>query len=137
MHNLTAKTTQGVRLLIEANFYFSLVIVIFGGAVSLSDNYTLFQFNADLYGEMANNLRIMMVYLAFTEALIYGYCFVTKQYHYYLLVGLFLMTMVPGLAFYGQVNDVEIDPNLDIFLLYAGMSHFLWGVMNKSFHNDQ
>ncbi len=118
------------RLLIEANFYFSLVIVIFGSAVSLSDDYTLFQFNADIYGEFANNLRLMMVYVAFTEVLIFGCCFVFKQYQYYLIVGLFLLTLIPALAFYGQINNVEIDPDLDIFFFYTGASHFLWGAIH-------
>ncbi len=120
-----------LRLLIESNFYFSLVVLIFGAAVSLSDTYTLFEFNADLYGELANNLRIMMIYLALTEVMIFGCCFITKQYQYYMLVVVFLITIIPGLAFYGQVNNVEIDPNLDIFFFYTGVSHVLMGATTK------
>lgn len=131
MDALKANTFQYTRLLLEANFYFSMAILVFGSAVSLSSSYTLFEFNADIYGELANNLRIMMVYLAFTELLIFGYCFITQQNQYYLIVGMFLLTMIPGLAFYGQVNNVEIDPNLDIFFFYTGVSHFLWGAMTK------
>lgn len=119
------------KYLIEANFYFSLVILIAGSGVSLSSTYTLFEFNEAVYGELANNLRMIMVYLAFTEILIFVYCYVTRHYHYYLLVGFFLIVMVGSLSFYGEVNNVEIDPNLDLFLYYTGFSHALFGAMTQ------
>lgn len=129
MTNVASNTIKYGRYLIEANFYFSLVILIFGSSVSLSDDYTLFDFNTDLYGELAINLRMMMVYLAFSSLLIFGYCFLTKNFAYYLLVGFFLVLMVGSLKFYGQVNNVEIDPNLDLFFFYTGFSHLLFGAM--------
>ena len=122
---------QGLRYLIEANFYFSLAILICGSAVSLSDTYTLFEFNTEVYGELATNLRIMMVYIAFTSILIYGFCFLTGSYQYYLLVGFFLIVMVGSLHFYGEINNVEIDPDLDTFFFYTGISHALFGALTK------
>lgn len=131
MRAMTANSVQYARYVIEANFYFSLAILIFGSAVSVSDSYSIFEFNADIYGELANNLRIMMIYLAFTALLVFVYCFITKQNQYYLLVGFFLIAMIGSLEFYGQVNNVEIDPNLDTFFFYTGVSHFLFGGMEK------
>ncbi|NOT84132.1 MAG: hypothetical protein HOP02_04960 [Methylococcaceae bacterium] len=131
MSNITTTAMQGIRYLVEANFYFALAILIFGSAVSVSDTYSIFEFNADIYGELANNIRIMMIYIAFTELLIFGYCFMTKQNQYYLLVGFFLIVMIGSLEFYGQVNNVETDPNLDTFFLYTGVSHVLYGAMTK------
>lgn len=131
MQQITDKAFYGMRLLIEANFYFSLVVLIFGSGVSISDRYTLFQFDSEIYGELANNLRIVMVYVAFTEILIFCFCFLTQQFQYYLIVGLFLMAMVPAFAFYGEVNNVEIDPDLTPFFLYTGISHFLRGLITK------
>lgn len=139
MLNSSNKALKITYHIIEANFYFSLVILTFGSAISLSDTYTLFDFNTDIYGELANNLRIMMVYLAFSSALIFGYCFLTKHFQYYLLVGFFLILMVGSLKFYGQVNNVEIDPNLDPFFFYSGFSHLLFGWMAiaQNQHSEQ
>lgn len=131
MRHMTTNAMQCIRYVVEANFYFALVILIFGSAVSISDTYSVFEFHADIYGELTNNIRIMMIYLAFTELLIFGYSFITRQTQYYLLVGFFLISMIGSLAFYGQVNNVETDPNLDIFFLYTGVSHLLYGAMTK------
>lgn len=118
-----------LRMIIEINFYASLTLVIVGCGISLSDNYTLFDFNTELYGELGANLRVIMVYLAFTSMIIFGFCYITQQYHYYLLVGIFLLLMEPALVFYGQVNNVEIDPDLDPFFIYTGLSHLLFGFL--------
>ncbi|MEQ1637673.1 MAG: hypothetical protein ABL903_13370 [Methylococcales bacterium] len=131
MHNITNNALLCSRYVIEANFYFALAILIFGSAVSVSDTYSLFEFHADIYGELANNIRIMMVYLAFSELLIFGYSFITRQTHYYLLVGFFLILMIGSLEFYGFVNNVETDPNLDSFFLYTGVSHILYGAITQ------
>lgn len=115
-------------MVIEVNFYASLTLVIVGCGISLSDNYTLFDFNLELYGELGANLRVIMVYLAFTSVIIFGFCHITQQYHYYLLAGIFLLLMEPALVFYGQVNNVEIDPDLYPFFIYTGLSHLLFGL---------
>lgn len=130
MHNLKHLSVW-IRLIIEANFYISLIIFIVGCASSLIDDYTLFEFNTDIYGELANNLRIMMAYLALSEILVFGFCAFTGQYHYFLLVGFFLISVVPGLVFYGVVNNVEIDPDLSVFFLYCGVSQLLRGALSK------
>ncbi|WP_394754149.1 hypothetical protein [Crenothrix sp.] len=129
MRNISTYAVQGVNAVIDANFYLSLIIMIFGSAFSLSEQYSIFQFNVDVYGELANNLRAIMGYLAFTETLIFFFCFFTKQYQHFILVGFFLLIMIGSLQFYGQINSVEIDANLYWCLLYAGLSHILFGTM--------
>jgi hypothetical protein len=129
MRNTPTVATQGIQYIIDANFYVSLIMMTFGSAASLTENYSIFEFNVALYGELANNLRSIMVYLAFTEIMIFLFCFLTKQYQHFIFVGFFLLAMIGSLHFYGQINSVETDPNLDICLLYAGISHILFGAM--------
>ncbi len=70
----------------------------------------------------------MMMYLAFTEAVVVGYCLATKNFKAMILVGFFLILMIGSLEFYGEVNTVAIDPSLPLFFLYTGVSHLLFGV---------
>ncbi len=44
-------------------------------------------------------------------------------------VGFFLILMIGSMAFYGQINAIEIDENFPLFFLYTGLSHILFGVM--------
>lgn len=132
MRDISTYAVQGAQTVVDANFYLSLIVMIFGSAFSLSEQYTIFEFNVDIYGELANNLRAIMGYLAFTEILIFFLCFLTKQYQHFILVGFFLLAMIGSLQFYGQINSVEIDVNLYWCLLYAGLSHILFGVMAVS-----
>jgi hypothetical protein len=116
------------EFVVDVNFYISLVVIIMGSALSLTENYSIFEFSVDIYSELANHLRSIMAYLAVTELCAFLYCFITKEYHYFILSGFFLLLIIGSLQFYGQLNNVETDPNLDLCLLYAGLSHLLFGV---------
>jgi hypothetical protein len=99
--------------------------------LSLSDYYSLFEFNQELYGELDSNLKMTMAYIAITELVICAYCFFSKKTQAFVLVGFFLILMVGSVHFYGQINDVEIDENLSLFFLYTGASHLLFGVTSN------
>lgn len=73
---------DGLRLLIRINFYFSVIVLIAGSLLSLSENHSIFEFNEELHGAMDNNLRLMMVYLAITETVVPGYCFLEKIFRF-------------------------------------------------------
>ncbi|MGZ8190395.1 MAG: hypothetical protein ACXWTS_04100 [Methylococcaceae bacterium] len=117
-----------MKFLIELNFYLSVIVLIVGSLLSVSGNNFIFEFNEDLYGALDNNLRMMMIYLAVTEAVIVGYCLLSQNFKTMILVGFFLILMIGSLEFYGEVNTVAIDPNFPLFFLYTGVSHLLFGV---------
>ena len=125
--NVTSKVKQAAGYLIEANFYFAVFVLISGGLLSLSDR-SVFAYNEALYGALDNNLRIIMVYLALTEAVVVAYCFFSKRFHFMILVGFFLLLMMGSLDFYGEVNTIEIDSDFTGFFLYTGLSHVVYGV---------
>jgi len=129
MNGITSKTMQSIKFLLDANFYLSVIILIAGGLSSITDNYSIFEFNEDLYGALDNNLRIMMVYLAITEIVVIAYCLFRKKFQIMAAVGFFLVLMIGSMEFYGEVNAVEIDPSFSLFFLYTGISHILFGVM--------
>ena len=105
------------------------MILITGCLLSVSDNYSLFEFNEDLYGALDNNLRIIMIYLAMTEIMILLYSYFRHNFQVMIPVGFFLIMMIASMRFYGEINTVAIDENFALFFLYTGLSHILYGVM--------
>jgi len=110
------------------NFYLSIIALIAGGILSFSDNGSFFEFHTDLYGPLANNLRMMLVYLALTEIFLCISCFFSGNTHYFMLVGLSLTLMSGSLQVYSLINAIEVDPNLSIFFAYTGLSHLAFGL---------
>jgi hypothetical protein len=126
---MTAKIFQIIQYLLILNFVISVMLLISGSLFSLSDRYSLFDFNQELYGELASNLKVTMIYLTITEIIICIYCFLTKTTKGFVLAGYFFVLMVISVYFYGQLNNVEIDENLYPFFIYTGVSHILFGMM--------
>ena len=137
---MTFKGLQSIKFLLEVNFYIAVIVLIAGGILSVSGSYSIFEFNVDLYGALDNNLRMIMVYLAITESVILGYCFLRKNFQVMIPVGFFLILMIASMEFYSEINSIEIDENFPLFFLYTGISHILFGVMvgiEKNRANEQ
>lgn len=129
MNDMAYKGIQGIKFLIEINFYISVILLIAGGIFSVPGSNSIFEFNEDLYGALDNNLRMVMIYLAMTEMVILVYCFYRKIFQVMILVGFFLILMIGSMEFYAEINTIEIDENFPLFFLYTGLSHILFGVM--------
>ncbi|MGZ8223885.1 MAG: hypothetical protein ACXW0H_02135 [Methylobacter sp.] len=129
MNDIASTNFRSLKLLVEINFYISVIVLVIGSILSVSGSYAIFEFNEELYGALANNLRMMMVYLAIAECIIYAYCFLSKKFQIFMFAGFFLILMIGSLAFYGEVNDMPIDSNFPLFFLYTGISHIVFGVM--------
>jgi hypothetical protein len=129
MNDMALKGFQSIKFLLEVNFYISAIVLLAGGILSVSESYSIFEFNEDLYGALDNNLRMIMVYLAMTEGVILVYCFFRKNFQVMIPVGFFLVLMIGSMEFYGEINSIEIDDNFPLFFFYTGISHILFGVM--------
>jgi hypothetical protein len=126
---MPSKSLTILKGLVEVNFYLSVVVLIAGCILSISENASIFEFNVDLYGPLANNLRMILVYLALTEVFLCIGCFLLNKPQFFILIGLSLVLMIGSLEIYGMVNDIEIDPNLSIFFAYIGLSHIAFGLL--------
>lgn len=129
MNTLTITKFTILQKLLEINFYFSAALLICGSIFSISDEYTIFTFNEDLYGALDNNLRMIMVYLGVTEAVMLMYCLLSGNFRLMLPVGFFLVMMIGSLEFYGEINTIQIDPQFPLFFLYTGISHAVYGIL--------
>jgi hypothetical protein len=128
MKNSVTHFFQGIKFVIEVNFYISVLLLIVGGCLSITTNYVLFEFNEDLYGIFAQNLKTMLLYLGVAEFLLCVHCWVRKNKQIFLFVGLFFLLLIGSLTTYSEVNNIEIDPNISWFFLYIGISHILFGL---------
>jgi hypothetical protein len=129
MKSMPSKSLTILKGLVEVNFYLSVVVLMAGGILSISENASIFEFNVDLYGPLANNLRMILVYLALTEVFLCIGCFLLNKPQFFILIALSLVLMIGSLAAYGMINDIEIDPNLSIFFTYTGLSHIAFGLL--------
>ena len=123
------KAFKSIKFFLEANFYLSVTVLLTGCLLSVSDNYSIFAFNEDLYGALDNNLRMIMVYLAITEIVILLYCYFRKNFRVMIPVGFFLILMIGSMEFYGDINSIAIDDSFPLFFLYTGISHIFFGVV--------
>lgn len=120
---------QGLKVLIQGNFFISVILLVTASLLCITPAYSLFELNEELFGAMVNNLRIMMMYLGITELIICAYCFLLNKIQFFIPVGFFLILMIGSIKFYGEVNDVEIDENFPLLFLYTGISHILFGAL--------
>jgi hypothetical protein len=127
---MTSKVFQGFKFLLIANFYLS-VIALMVGISSVSSSDAIFEFNREFYDPLLNNLRIMMIYLAISEIGVCIYCFLKDKFQAIILTGFFPVLITGLLEFYGQINEIPIDPNYPLFFLYIGFSHILFGVLTN------
>jgi hypothetical protein len=138
---MRTKIFHSLDIVLSINFVISVLFLVAGTLLSVSEQYSLFELNQDLYGEFISNFKITMVYVALSELLVCAYCFFSKQMQYFILVGFFLVLMVGSIHFYSRINNIELDDNLSLFFLYTGISHVLFGVMadfkNKNIDNSR
>jgi hypothetical protein len=130
MNQFNNKAIQISKFFVDANFYISVLVLVYGGITAITENYSVFAFNEDLFGAMHNNLRIALLYLGMTEMVVFIFCFVTNQPRLMIFVGYFLIMMLGSLTFYGKINSVPIDNNILLFFLYTGISHIAFGLMS-------
>jgi hypothetical protein len=122
---------RAIRLLIEANFYISVISLISAGIMAIGGGPSFFEFKEDLYGPLANNLRMMLIYLTVAEVILCVYCFLIKQFKIFIIAGFFLILTSGSLKFYSAINGIDVDENFFVFFLYLGLSHILFGIIKS------
>lgn len=115
------------QLLLQVNFNASVLFVLIASVFSMAGSELFFQNSNDLYGPLANNLRLVLLYLCLVQLAVYGFHQVSNNYVAVVCLGLFLLVLILSLEFYCTINQIEIDPNYQQVFLYSGLSHLLYG----------
>lgn len=111
---MTSIIVSALKTIIEGNFLVSVMVLVVVSIFCISPTHSYFDMNEELFGAMANNLRLTMLYLGVTEVLICAYCFASKRTQFFIPVGFFLILMMGSMQFYDVINDVNIDENFQV-----------------------
>ncbi|MGZ5025872.1 MAG: hypothetical protein ACXWE9_01760 [Methylobacter sp.] len=124
---LNHKVRQWLSLLPAINFNIAVIFLLAVSLVSVSGSSLFFENNSDLYGPLASNLRLMLIYLTLTQFSAYCFCSYIENYRLLLAVGLFWLMLMASIKFYGMVNQIPIDEDYDWLFLYLGLSNLVYG----------
>ncbi|WGS87771.1 hypothetical protein [Methylomonas sp. UP202] len=124
---LAGKTLDIVELLLQVNFNAAVLLVLISSALSMFGGAIYFEDNSDLYGPLANNLRLMMFYLSLVQIAVYSFYLYGNSPAAVAGLGVFLLLLTASLGFYASINQIEIDEKYAELFLYAGASHLVYG----------
>lgn len=130
MKTSTSIALKILKFLLKINFVTAVLLLFAVCAMTLTGRYQIFENNVELYGALANNLRLMLFYLALGEINILLYCRFKNTTAPLLWVGFFYILTIGGLEFYSDVNQIPIDPDYNAFFLYEGISHILFACLH-------
>ncbi|MDO8843433.1 hypothetical protein [Methylicorpusculum sp.] len=130
MNALATKSLNSVKYGLEANYYVSLLVTVVTAVMSVTGKDSFFTMGDDLYGPLGNNLKIMLIYLALAQLVVFIYCLRKQNYRELTIMGLFIILLIGGVEFYGAINDVPIDEKYNPFFLYTGLSHIFYGILS-------
>lgn len=116
-----------LQLLLQINFNASVIFVLIVSALTMTGSELFFDNNSDLYGPLANNLRMIMLYLCMVQLAVYGFYQVNNNCAAVFTLGAFLVVLIISIEYYSVVNQIEIDQSYQQVFLYAGLSHLFYG----------
>jgi hypothetical protein len=116
-----------LQILLKVNFNASVIVLIISSLLSLTGNTLLIDDNNDLYGPVANNLRLVMFYLCLMQISVYGFYQMSCNFAALIGLGVFMLCLMGALEFYSVVNQIEIDQSYQPLFVYSGLSHLLYG----------
>lgn len=115
-----------MRWLIQANFYFSVLLSVVGGIVVLFKPTFIFTEIMQIYGPLSRNLLLIIFYLVAIQFLLWIFRYRGSGYLEALFVGaLFLMTAI-GIPVYSRINGLPSSMELITALSYFGLSHVIY-----------
>ncbi|MCK9605846.1 MAG: hypothetical protein M0R33_05275 [Methylomonas sp.] len=116
-----------LQIVLQVNFNASVILILLASVLSLTGSEFFFENTSDLYGPLANNLRLILIYLCLVQIAVYGFYQMSSNYAAIVALGAFFLILILSLEYYAAVNQVEIDENYQQVFLYAGLSHLLYG----------
>lgn len=115
------------KILFQINFDASVIFLVIASIMTAAGSPFFFDDDSDLYGPMAGNLRLMLVYLTLMVLAVYSYCRFSTQFQGLLVLGVFLLLLTVSVEFYSTLNQVPVDENYRWLFLYLGLSHLAFG----------
>lgn len=115
------------QFLLRINFIAAMFSLVIAAVSTLAGSERFFQNGAELYGPLANNLRVVLLYLCFVQVAVCVFYFSHRNYMAVVSFGFILLVMMIALDFYAEVNHLQIDSAYKQLFLYSGLSHIAYG----------
>jgi hypothetical protein len=125
--NLNQKTLQLLNVLTVINFNIAVILLLIVSFITATGSSLIFDNNSELFGPVAGNLRLMLIYLTLSQLTAYCFCSYFQNYRALLPIGMFWLFLMGGVEFYGIINQIPIDEDYGWFFLYLGISNVLYG----------
>lgn len=134
--SITDKTLNLLQLLLQVNFNAAVIVLLISGVATILGNPLFFADNSDLYGPLANNMRLMMFYLCLIQVAVYSFYKLDNRPEALAALGIFLLLLIGSLEFYCTINQIEVDENYQQLLIYSGLSHLIYGGCAAMRHSE-
>lgn len=125
--SISIKSLNMLQLLLQINFNASVIFLLIVSVLSITGSEMFFENSPDLYGPLANNLRIVLLYICMMQLAVYGFYQMSNNYAGVFILGAFLLVLIVALKFYSVINQIEVDESYQQVFLYAGLSHLFYG----------
>lgn len=122
-----AKALALLQLALQINWNTAVIVLLVSGLATMFGYPLFFEDNSELYGPLANNLRLMMFYLCLIQVAVWSFYKLGNSPAALSALGVFLLLLIASLEFYGEINQIEIDQNYRQLFVYSGLSHLLYG----------
>ncbi len=129
---LNHKLLPPLKLLSAINFNVAVVFLLVASLLSVKGSSFFFDNNSELYGPLASNLRLMMIYLTVSQFSVYCLSSYIQNYRILIPVGLFWLLLTGSIEFYGVVNQIVIDEDYSLLFLYMGMSNLIYATTKNA-----
>lgn len=133
-HTLQTQLINALSLLLKINVKASMIFLVIASVLTLSGSQLLFTDDSAIYGPLAGNLRLLLVYLTMTVLAVYGLSNYGRQTGLLMALGIFLLLMAGGIEFYSQINDVPVDERYRLLFIYCGLSQLAFAVIELFSH---
>ena len=124
---LNNKILPSLKLLPALNFNAAVIFLMLASLMSATGSTYFFDNNTDLYGPLASNLRLMLIYLTLSQFGIYCFCSYCQNFRLLIPAGLFWLVLIGAIEFYGMVNEIAIDEDYSRLFFYLGASNLAYG----------
>lgn len=131
------KGLNALRLVLLVNLNASIIFLLIITIITLSGSEVFLPDERDLYGPLAGNMRIMLIYLCMTVITVYSYCRFSHNAHGLILMGGFLILLIASLQVYSMINQIPVHENYSYLLFYLGSSHLLYGLIDRKNENPE
>ncbi len=129
MNSIIQKNQKVCHLLIETNYYISVVAMVVSLIFVLAGKINILKFDGFMYGAIGNNLNVVIMYMILLSVLLPAYCFAKKKYQEITCLGGFYLLMPASLEIYSQINDIPLIGDYTLLFTYAGLSHISYSLI--------